>query len=343
MAIMSMHTRTTLAFCILLSFTPGPLFAEDHYLFSYFKGNGEDGLHLAHSTDGVKWTALNRDRSFLAPTVDKDRLMRDPSIVQGPDGVFHMVWTTGWHDQGIGVAHSKDLIEWSEQKRIGVMDHEPGCRNCWAPEIFYDEATEQYLIFWASTIEGRFPETVGTCESGLNHRMYYVTTKDFETYSKTRLFFDPGFAVIDSFLVRDGDSYVLVTKDETKNPVPKKNLFVATARKAEGPYKKIAEPFSPDWVEGPAVLKVGDRWLVYFDEYTRRHYKAMQTHDFKAWEELETPMTHPEGMRHGTAFAVEAEVAERLLAIQPPPLPNGSSEEIQARERISTTDKPSSH
>ena len=61
---------------------------------------------------------MNRDRSLLTPAVDKDRLMRDPSIVRGPDGVFHMVWTTGWHDQGIGVAHSTDLIEWSEQKRV---------------------------------------------------------------------------------------------------------------------------------------------------------------------------------------------------------------------------------
>ena len=26
------------------------------YLFSYFKGNGEDGLHLAYSNDGLKWT-----------------------------------------------------------------------------------------------------------------------------------------------------------------------------------------------------------------------------------------------------------------------------------------------
>ena len=52
------------------------------------------------------------------------------------------------------------------------------------------------------------------------------------------------------------------------------------------------------------MLKVGDRWLVYFDEYTRRHYKAMWTRDFESWEDLETPMTHPEGMRHGTAFAV---------------------------------------
>ena len=263
---------TVLAWCLAASTSVA---AADHYLFSYFKGNGEDGLHLAHSTDGIHWTALNRDRSLLTPAVDKDRLMRDPSIVRGPDGVFHMVWTTGWHDQGIGIAHSKDLIEWSEQKRIGVMDHEPKCRNCWAPEIFYDKAEQQYLIFWASTIEGRFPETAGSCESKLNHRMYYVTTKDFKTYSETRLFFDPGFAVIDSFLVRDGNRWVLVTKDETRFPEPKKNLFVATASAAEGPYQQTSKPFSPDWVEGPSMLKVGDRWLVYFDEYSRRHYKAM--------------------------------------------------------------------
>tara|TARA_R110001583_G_scaffold27453_4_gene98135 strand:+ start:1731 stop:1904 length:174 start_codon:yes stop_codon:yes gene_type:complete len=34
------------------------------YLFSYFKGNGEDGLHLASSEDGLKWEALNNDKSF---------------------------------------------------------------------------------------------------------------------------------------------------------------------------------------------------------------------------------------------------------------------------------------
>ena len=39
------------------------------FLFSYFKNNGEDGLHLAYSRDGFNFTALNNDRSFLAPVV----------------------------------------------------------------------------------------------------------------------------------------------------------------------------------------------------------------------------------------------------------------------------------
>ena len=95
------------------------------------------------------WTALNDDRSFLTPQVGT-RLMRDPCVCQGPDGTFHMVWTSGWWDKGIGLAHSKDLIDWSPQKWIEVMAHEPEAVNCWAPEIYYDAPTGTYLIFWAT-------------------------------------------------------------------------------------------------------------------------------------------------------------------------------------------------
>ena len=41
-------------------------------LFSYFIGNGEDGLHLAWSEDGLEWTALNGGRSCLTPTVGEE-------------------------------------------------------------------------------------------------------------------------------------------------------------------------------------------------------------------------------------------------------------------------------
>ena len=66
---------------------------EDVYLFSYFKNNRKDGLHLAYSYNGLQWEALRQNQSFLKPTTGKDQLMRDPCIVQGPNGVFHMVWT----------------------------------------------------------------------------------------------------------------------------------------------------------------------------------------------------------------------------------------------------------
>jgi hypothetical protein len=128
------------------------------YLFSYFKGNGEDGLHLAYSLDGYNFKVLNNDQSFLKPVVGVSKLMRDPCIIQTPDGTFHMVWTAGWTEHGIGYASSKDLINWSEQKYLIVMEKEPSARNTWAPEIIYDKKQKQFLIIWSTTIPGRFPE-----------------------------------------------------------------------------------------------------------------------------------------------------------------------------------------
>ena len=111
------HTfqKTVMAAAIACAVTSSVL-ADNVYLFSYFKGNGEDGLHLAYSHDGLKWQALKNDKSFLTPNIGKDKLMRDPSICQGPDGTYHMVWTSGWWDRIIGYASSKDLVNWSEQK-----------------------------------------------------------------------------------------------------------------------------------------------------------------------------------------------------------------------------------
>lgn len=91
---------------------------DEVFMISYFKNNGEDGLHLAYSYDGLEWKALNRDKSILTPELSKDKLMRDPCIIMGPDGKFHMVWTVSWEEKGIGYAHSSDLINWSEQKFI---------------------------------------------------------------------------------------------------------------------------------------------------------------------------------------------------------------------------------
>lgn len=189
------------------------------YMFSYFTGNGEDGLHLAYSEDGLQWNALKNGESFLTPTVGEHKLMRDPSIWQGPDGVFHMVWTSSWTDRGIGYASSVDLVNWSEQKYIPVMEHEPTARNCWAPELFYDDASGLYYIFWTTTIPGRHSDISDSeSEKGLNHRMYYVTTRDFNEFSSTQMFFDPEFSVIDAAIINnlfDGGYLMIVKKMKT--------------------------------------------------------------------------------------------------------------------------------
>ncbi len=286
--------------------------AQKHYLFSYFVGNGEDGLHLAHSTDGYHWKALNDGRSFLTPTAGGDKLMRDPSIIHGKDDLYHMVWTVSWKEQGIGYSSSPDLIEWSEQKFIPVMEHEKHTSNTWAPELFYDKDTDQYLILWASSIPGKFSNGEG---QPYNHRQYYVTTKDFNSFSDTRLLYDHGFSVIDAAIVNSGENYVMFLKDETDKPyVPEKNIRIATSTSAEGPYSPPGSPITGDyWAEGPSPIKIGKKWFVYFDKYREKKYGVITSEDLINWTDESDKLVMPPGIRHGTAFEVPAKTARKLL------------------------------
>ena len=289
-----------------------PVKPGETFVFCYFKGNGEDGLHLASSRDGYTWTALKRDSTFLRPTVNKDKLMRDPCIIRGADGRFHMVWTVSWQDQGIGYASSADLVHWSTQQFLPVMAQESGTRNCWAPEITYDAGTKTYLIYWASTITGKFPATQSAEEKGYNHRIYSVSTIDFKTYTPTKLLYEPGFNVIDASIQPDGKRYVMFLKNETREPV-QKNLRVAFADKLGGPFGPASVPITGNyWAEGPTAVKLGAEWLVYFDKYREHKYGAVKSSDLAHWTDVSDQIKVPPGLRHGTIFRVSAKELKLL-------------------------------
>lgn len=302
-----------LTFLFLLS-TLVSFAQKEAYLFSYFVDNGQDGLHLAYSTDGLKWTALNEGKSYLTPTVGKDKLMRDPYILQGNDGLFHMVWTSGWWDKYIGYASSADLKNWSEQKTIPVMKHEPTAKNSWAPEMVYDTEKNEYIIFWATTIPGRHADVADSeREKGLNHRMYCTRTKDFKTFSPTEMFFNPDFSTIDATILPKNNKYYMILKNENPNP-PQKNLRVTVADHASGPYPvKVSAPITGKyWAEGPTPLQVGEYVYVYFDKYTEHKYGAIRSKDMVNWEDVSELISFPAGVRHGTALRVDKKVLESL-------------------------------
>jgi alpha-L-fucosidase len=279
------------------------------YLFTSFRGNGEQGLRLASSLDGVRWT--NVPGTFLKPWVGDGRLMRDPSLVRGPDKRFHLVWTTAWKgDQGFGHASSMDLVHWSPQQFVPVMQHEPTTVNVWAPELFYDDKTQQYVICWASTIPGRFPDKLE--EATNNHRMYYTTTKDFVNFAPTRLFLEPGFSVIDCTIVERAHDYVLVLKDNTR---PERKLRVAFGPTALGPWKQISEPFTAHLTEGPTTLKLGEDWLIYFDAYGEATYGAVKTRDFMSFQDVSAEVSLPAGHKHGTIATITRDEMAYLLRV----------------------------
>lgn len=281
---------------------------KEVYMFTGFHEPATEGLRFLYSNDGYHWK--DAGKTFLQPTIGQQKVMRDPSMVQGPDGTFHLVWTSSWRgDKGFGYASSKDLLHWSEQRFIPVMEKEPTTVNVWAPELFYDDEGKQFIIIWASTIPGRFDR--GIEEDSNNHRMYVTTTPDFNTFSPARLFLDPGFSVIDAVIVKKAaQDYVLVLKDNTR---PNRNIKVAYGNSALGPYTNVTAAFTEPFTEGPAVAKVGNEWLIYFDAYREKKYGAVKTTDFKTFTPLKDEISVPEGHKHGTIFKVKKKTLKQLL------------------------------
>lgn len=319
--------RTYLSLSILFFFllagvlpvAGGEASSDVRYLFAYFtdKDENRNGMHLAWSEDGYTWTAIGPEHSFLKcdyGTWHADKRMRDPFVMKGPDGLWHCIWTLNWEGNAIGYAHSKDLVHWSRQSYPKVMEGYE-VKNCWAPEMIYDEEGEQYVIYWASTIK---ENGVWKTEPGekYDHRMYYTTTKDFKTFTPARIFFDPGHNVIDVTIQKKDGKYYMLYKDERIWPKAKKELLVAVSDRATGPYTPTGDaPFATDWVEGPAVCPLPDgNYVVYMDAYTRHRYEAKRTRDFRSWEDVTDRISLPKDAKHGSIITVTKAFVDNLLS-----------------------------
>lgn len=289
------------------------------YLFAYFYHDREaEGFRLAWSPDGYQFAVLNEGKSYLKPTAGEAKIMRDPCLYLGPAGKWHLVWTTGWTGKTIGYASSTDLIHWSEQQAIPVMAHEPEAQNCWAPEIIWDAAKQHYLLFWSTTILGRYPETaMSNRRPERNHRIYATTTTDFVTYTPTTLLYDAGYNVIDADMIpaQDGTTdWLMFVKDETFAPETQKNIRLVRGRSPEGPWDPVSAPLTGKyWAEGPTAIKVGDEYRVYFDKHMLNAIGLVRSRDLHTWEDVSARVAFPADARHGCIVAVPRAVMEKLL------------------------------
>jgi len=311
-------TYLTLLFML---FTIKTIAQEKAYLFTYFDNTKQDaGLLLAYSLNGYSWTAVNDNQPLMIPTLGKNKLLRDPSICQAPDGTFHLVWTTGWSDQIIGHATSNDLIHWSEQQTIPVMQDFPSARNSWAPELFYDKNEKKYWILWASTVPDNPNVKTEGCisESNYNHRIYCTTTSDFKNFSKTRLYFNPDFNAIDAAVIQDPKTDVLIMTVKNENLKPReKNIRITRSKRMDDGFPTdVSAPIHiQQYAEGPSplFLENGDL-IVFFDLYVQHKYAASVSHDHgKTWEDATDKIQMPQGMSHGTAIAVDKKIVDKLI------------------------------
>lgn len=292
---------------------------RESLVFTSFSAGEERSLFLLYSRNGYAWERIGV--AFTLPEIG----FRDPAIARGPDGVYHVVWTSS-RPASIAYSSSRDLIQWSHPRALPVMQSEPDCRNAWAPELFFDELAGEWLIIWSSTVSGRFPETIGG--DGWNNRLYYCTTKDFQKLSPPQLFFDPGYACIDGAILKRGLRYYLVYKNESVIPAshrqdeksgePAAPLYhdyieIAVSDSPRGPWTGISRPLDIQSVEAPAPIEIDGRVFVYYDLWSRGKYGGMVSDDMIDWQDKTTAMTFPENHRHGTPIHVPTETLERLL------------------------------
>ena len=279
-------------------------------MFSYFQDsgtNGANGLHLAYSLDGLSYHAVNGNAGIVQD-IQSTPFMRDPYVNYGADGVFRLVYTTGWGGaigsnpviDDIGYSSSTNLLNWTTptHKVLPITNGE----ERWAPQIYYDSGNSNYLVYWSTRIG-----TSGYLD------IYRSSTTDFSIFSSPTLFYTRGAThTLDADIVKD---------TSTNNYT----MFLAGTVKAQGgtdlygPYSTSVQQLTSGYSsEGPSAIKIGNKWIVYNDHYTSGVYGAViSTDNMQTWTDYTGNVSFPSGTRHGNVFAVPRSVADYLIANAP--------------------------
>lgn len=295
-------------------------------LFTYFEGNGETGVFLKSSDDGLNFQDLNDGEPVFTPPdswPDDQQLTRDPSVVYR-DGTFHMVWTTNWEGQVFGYARSPDLKSWTDTTLVRPFPEDlPAAEqpnNVWAPELHYDPVNDDFFVVFSSTIPARHgPDDEGADTHGNNHRMYVVRTEDFESFANADRFYDPGFSSIDGQLVYDTtgdeDRWIMASKHERLPEHGGKTLRLVTRDPETGAFSDYGEPIvgpgsglNEHWAEGPTLLRTSDgTWHLYWDAYRKGYYGLARSPNLETWTDATDSLdTGVEDPRHGAFFRAPA-------------------------------------
>ncbi len=303
------------------------------YLFVHFKEkitpDGE-AVYFGKSRDGFNWKMVNDGNPVLISTLG-DKGCRDIEIIRLHTGGFVILTTdlciATKFDENYNVdwkqinSHGSkclcmwktdDLVDFSEQKLIYFGRDDFGCM--WAPEIFFDEENEEYLIHWGSTAK----------EDNYTHMSIYCSvTKNFENFSEPKLYFTKDNEILDSHITKVGDTYHLFYKNSSNPPM---NMH-ATAKNLYGPFEHDkdfenymeTDIYHPGSYEGPTTYTLPDgRWCLMLDffgcEKEKMGYVPFVSAkpgdmNFKKAPEL---FSFPYGFKHGKVIEITDEEYNRL-------------------------------
>ncbi len=266
-----------------------PATAATRYVFATFLGDAEaeEKLHIFTSSDGLDFTRF-ADTKYGGPT----NVLRDPTIMKHTDGKYYIAYTVqSWttNSSTFGIASSEDLSHWTFLTEVpaGVAD----VKFTWAPEWFKDDDGVHLIV------------NIG--DQGSQFRSY-----DYKATNDTLLEWEPPVPIgigpnyIDTFVVRDGETYRAYTKNETT-----KFIEYATAPSLHGPWEWRG---TQDWAgwgsgkEGIALFQLDDgTWRMFLDCYSGCGFLYADSPDLVTWSGTKEAPSGLSGLRHGTVLREE--------------------------------------
>uniref|UniRef100_UPI0040258571 alpha-L-arabinofuranosidase C-terminal domain-containing protein n=1 Tax=Prevotella sp. TaxID=59823 RepID=UPI0040258571 len=193
------------------------------YLYVHMSSKGEFTSYSLSRT-GQYWTDL-LSGSEVFSTKDNTITggMRDAYVTRLEDGSFMLVGTDmtsrlGWTSNHImDLMLSPDLVHWTKNVKIDLESSDnlkalggitaDQMTAAWAPQVIYDPVTRHYVVYYSVG----FPD---------RHRIYYqLVDKDLNILTEPRLYFDPGYDIIDADIVYNAvdNDYQMVYKCEKAN------------------------------------------------------------------------------------------------------------------------------
>ena len=197
--------------------------------------------HLAWTTGG-QWTVTR-----AALPASSARLFR------APGDTIYALWADG---KRLAISTSGDLVTWSAPQIVDVMAGRDSL-DLSAPNVFHDG--KQFIITWSSTIAKNFIQAFQE-EVDDNPRIWFATTKDFQSFSDPQLLFDNNYAVREAQILAVDGRYALLHTDSTG---PMKNLRIAFAASPLGPWGASSDAITARGTTAPAAVRSGDEWWIY--------------------------------------------------------------------------------
>lgn len=178
---------------------------EDEQIYMYLSEGNDPHSWKQLTLNGTNAPILRTDvgskgvrDSFLIPAVDGSKFWLIATDLQVNAFKEDFNEATRFGSRSIVVWESTDLVNWDGPTLTSpIVSVQAG--NAWAPEAYYDEDLQAYIVIFAS----RFWPVEDVDRHGPQppNRLMYVTTTDFSTFSEEEEFFFPGYPVIDATML----------------------------------------------------------------------------------------------------------------------------------------------